>query len=61
MAVIYLPAMQTVFRTEALPLDLLVICLLLSTVVFWVVEAEKLYFRRKGNKVGIAETAVAAS
>ena len=49
MAVIYTPFMQDIFKTVALPLDVLVICLILSTVVFWGVELEKLYLRRRGG------------
>jgi len=41
LAVIYLPVLQQLFKTVALdPIDLLV-AVLLSTVVFWLVEAQK--------------------
>jgi len=46
LAVIYIPAFQTVFRTTALSWQNLLICLVLSTTVFWVVELEKLLRRR---------------
>jgi Ca2+-transporting ATPase len=45
LAVIYAPPLQQVFKTTALPpLDLLV-CLTLSTVVFWSIEASKWFSR----------------
>jgi Ca2+-transporting ATPase len=51
LAVIYLPFFQNVFRTIALsPADLL-ICLAASSIVFWVVEAEKFFKRRRLNRV----------
>jgi len=45
--VIYMPSMQQIFKTVSLPLDVLIICLALSTVVFWGVELEKFIYRRK--------------
>ena len=51
LAVIYLPPMQSVFRTRALSLNDLGIALGLSTVVFIAVEIEKLIRRyRKGAR-----------
>jgi len=47
MAVVYVPFMQTLFKTVALPPGDLLICLLLSTVVFWGVELEKWFLRRR--------------
>ena len=47
MAVVYVPIMQEIFKTTGLPLIDLVISLALSMVVFWGVELEKLYYRRK--------------
>ena len=47
--VIYMPFMQEIFKTVALPLDVLIICLVLSTVVFWGVELEKFIYRRKAK------------
>lgn len=44
---IYLPFFNTVFGTNPLTLTQLGICLVLSTVVFWVVELEKLLMRRE--------------
>ncbi len=49
LAVIYMPFMQEIFKTVALPFDILIICLVLSTVVFWSVELEKWVLRRKEN------------
>ena len=46
LAVIYLPPLQTVFKTTALSIGELLSCLLLSTVVFWAIEVKKLLWRR---------------
>jgi Ca2+-transporting ATPase len=43
---IYLPAAHDIFRTEALTLNELLLCLALSSVVFFCVEIEKLLVRR---------------
>ncbi len=43
--VIYVPFLQNLFETSPLTLAELVICLLLSSVVFWAIELEKLIFR----------------
>ena len=45
-AVIYLPFAQNLFNTTALPLKDLLISILLSTILFWVVEAMKWFARR---------------
>ena len=47
MAVLYLPLLQPIFKTEALSLDELLLCLALSSVVFIAVEIEK-WLRRRG-------------
>jgi P-type Ca2+ transporter type 2C len=47
-AVIYLPFLQKIFDTKPLSIAHLLICLFLSTVVFWGVEAEKWVIRRRG-------------
>jgi P-type Ca2+ transporter type 2C len=44
---IYVPALNAVFKTQPLTWDELVICLVLSSVVFFAVEAEKWLMRRK--------------
>jgi len=46
-AVIYIPFLQSVFKTTALPLRELSICLALSTSLFVVVEVQKWLIRRK--------------
>ncbi len=46
LAVIYVPSLQRLFRTTALSLPDLLLCLLFSTVVFWGVEGEKWWKRR---------------
>ncbi|MGJ3239543.1 MAG: cation-translocating P-type ATPase [Anaerolineae bacterium] len=46
MMAIYLPFFNNIFGTNPLTLSQLGICLALSTVVFWVVEFEKLLMRR---------------
>lgn len=47
MAVLYVPTLQPIFKTEALSRDELLICLALSSVVFFAVEIEK-WMRRRG-------------
>ena len=47
LAVVYLPFMQEIFKTVALPPIALLISLGLSTVVFWGVELEKWFLRRQ--------------
>jgi Ca2+-transporting ATPase len=47
MMVIYVPFLQDIFRTKALTLSELLLCLALSSVVFWAVEIEKWFKRRK--------------
>jgi Ca2+-transporting ATPase len=47
MAVVYVPFLQAIFKTVALPPVDLLISLVLSTVVFWVVELEKWFLRQR--------------
>jgi Ca2+-transporting ATPase len=47
MAVVYLPFLQAIFGTVALSLSELSISLVMSTIVFWGVELEKWWLRRK--------------
>jgi Ca2+-transporting ATPase len=47
MAILYIPALQSIFKTEALTRDELLFCLALSSVVFFAVEIEK-WMRRRG-------------
>jgi Ca2+-transporting ATPase len=46
MAVIYMPALNTIFHTQPLPMFDLTVCLLLSSSVLFAVEIEKLLMRR---------------
>ena len=46
MAVLYLPALQPIFKTDALDLPELLLCLGLSAIVFCAVEIEKALLRR---------------
>jgi P-type Ca2+ transporter type 2C len=47
LATLYLPRLQPIFRTEALSMGELGLCLGLSTVVFFAVEVEKWLIRRR--------------
>jgi Ca2+-transporting ATPase len=47
MAVIYVPFLQEIFRTKSLTLTELLICIGVSSIVFWAVEIEKFAKRRK--------------
>jgi Ca2+-transporting ATPase len=47
MAVVYVPFLQNLFKTDGLSLAELVLSLILSTVVFWGVELEKWLMRRR--------------
>jgi Ca2+-transporting ATPase len=49
---IYLPFFQGVLATEALPLADLAVAIVLSTTVFWAVEAEKWLARRNSSEMG---------
>ena len=49
MAVIYVPFLQNIFSTKSLTLIELLICVGLSSIVFWAVEIEKWAKRRKLN------------
>ena len=50
LAVVYVPFMQEIFNTIALPPIELLISLSLSTVVFWGVELEKWFLRRQEDR-----------
>ncbi len=50
LATIYVPPLQSIFKTQALSFPELMTCLLLSSVVFWAVEIEKWYKRRNIQK-----------
>jgi Ca2+-transporting ATPase len=47
MAVIYIPSLQDIFSTKSLTIIELLICIGLSSIVFWAVELEKWIKRRK--------------
>ena len=47
LAVIYVPFLQEIFRTVALSWLELLFCLVMSTSIFWVVELEKMWRRRR--------------
>ncbi|MDJ0703604.1 MAG: cation-translocating P-type ATPase [Leptolyngbyaceae cyanobacterium MO_188.B28] len=49
LAIIYVPALQTLFNTTALSITELLISLMLSTIVFWAIELEKWLIRRKSQ------------
>jgi Ca2+-transporting ATPase len=51
MAVIYIPFLQDIFKTQALTINELLICLGLSSIVFWAVEIEKWITRKKRRKI----------
>jgi Ca2+-transporting ATPase len=46
-AVVYVPFAQDLFNTTALPLMDLLVCIVLSTILFWVVEGMKWYARKR--------------
>jgi Ca2+-transporting ATPase len=48
MMVVYVPFLQSIFKTVALPLDALIISLVLSTAVFWAIELSKVWLRKRG-------------
>lgn len=52
LAIIYVPVLNRVFRTAPLSFGELLLCLLVSSVVFVAVELEKLFIRRRGVHAG---------
>jgi len=52
MAVIYVPFLNEIFHTQPLPLTDLMVCLMISSLVLFVVEIEKLMLRRGLINVG---------
>jgi Ca2+-transporting ATPase len=53
MAVIYLPPLQAIFKTAPLLASELLVCLLMSTSVFWAVELQKKILRTSTRKKGL--------
>jgi len=51
LAVIYLPPLQSIFHTQALPLGDLLVCLAASSLVLWAVEIEKWVGRRRSEVI----------
>jgi Ca2+-transporting ATPase len=51
-AVIYIPTVSRVFRTLPLALPQLLLCVALSSLIFWVVELEKYLARKKRRRQG---------
>ncbi len=56
MAVIYVPFLQDIFRTQSLTIIELLICMGLSSIVFWAVEVEKWVKRRRLNIQAVKTT-----
>jgi Ca2+-transporting ATPase len=50
LAVIYLPFAQKIFHTQPLTTRELIFCLVVSSFVFFAVETEKLFWRRKERR-----------
>jgi Ca2+-transporting ATPase len=49
LATIYVPAFQTLFRTQSLSIEELVVSLVLSSIVFVAVEIEKMLVRSRNS------------
>ena len=49
LVVVYLPALERFFSVDPLSLPELLICVLLGSLAFWAIEAEKWWFRRNGR------------
>ncbi|MEW6448176.1 MAG: cation-translocating P-type ATPase [Bacillota bacterium] len=50
LTVIYLPGLQGIFRTVPLSLGEVLTCFALGSVIFWAVEIEKWFLRRRGKR-----------
>lgn len=50
LSIIYLPFMNKIFKTEPLKFKDLLFALILSTIVFWAVELEKFFKKRRNTK-----------
>lgn len=51
MAVVYIPLLQAIFRTQSLTIIELLTCIGLSSIVFWAVETEKWIKRRNQSSL----------
>ena len=49
LALVYVPVLQSIFKTVALPIPDLILAVVASSVVFWAVELEKWYLRRQAR------------
>jgi Ca2+-transporting ATPase len=49
LAIIYVPFLQQIFRTQSLSLQELILCIALSSIVFWAIEIEK-WLKMKNQK-----------
>jgi Ca2+-transporting ATPase len=58
MTVIYWPPLQSIFKTTALTAGELVLCIALSTIVFWAVEAQKLLTRWREGRSDIGSESI---
>jgi len=55
LAVIYVPPLALAFKTVPLALDQVVLCVLFASTLFWTVEAEKAWRRRKRTAPAVAQ------
>jgi len=53
LAVVYLPPLNTVFKTQPLTGTELATCFAVGSIVFFAVEIEKLLLRRRGSQMGV--------
>ena len=49
LALVYVPFLQSIFKTVALPVPDLILTLIVSSVIFWAVEMEKWFMRRQAR------------
>ena len=56
LAVVYIPFLQSLFKTGPLTAPELILCLLLSTVVFWAIEIEKWVLRLRRKRAARTST-----
>ena len=51
LALIYVPLLQSIFKTVMLPIPDLLLALVVSSLIFWAVELEKWFLRRRPEKL----------